>query len=64
MKISWIVNNINQLGGIEQVVCDLSNYFSKELGHELKIISINSSESHVFFPLDSCLVTECLCSEF
>lgn len=53
MKISWIVNNINQLGGIEQVVCGLSHYFSKELGHELKIISINSSESHVFFPLDS-----------
>lgn len=35
------------------MVCGLSNYFSKELGHELKIISINSSESHVFFPLDS-----------
>ncbi len=52
MKITWIVNNINQAGGVEQVVLGLSGYFSKALGHDLKIISVNSKETCTFFPVD------------
>lgn len=53
MKITWIVNNINQIGGIEQVVCGLSNYFSKSLGHQVEIISINTnSEATPFFYIE------------
>lgn len=51
MKIAWLVNNINQCGGIEQVVCGLSNYFCDSLGYQVEIISINSRHSNVFFPL-------------
>lgn len=53
MKIAWLTNNINQFGGVEQVICGLSSYFSAEMKHDVKIISINSSESHVFYALDA-----------
>lgn len=52
MKIAWLANNINQLGGIEQVICGLSSYFSAELKHSVEIISINSREGGAFYPLD------------
>lgn len=52
MKIAWIVNNINQVGGIEQVVCGLASYFVQKLDLEVSIISINTSESKPFFYLD------------
>lgn len=52
MRIAWLTNNINQLGGVEQVICGLSSYYSTELKHEVEIISINSSQSSVFYPLD------------
>ena len=51
MKITWMVNNINQVGGIEQVVCGLSNYFTEKLNYELEIVSINSLSSRVFYRL-------------
>ena len=53
MKIAWLTNNINQLGGIEQVICGLSSYFSTELENDVEIISINSTESDVFYALDA-----------
>ena len=52
MKIAWLVNHINQVGGIEQVVYGLSQHFSCVLGHEVEIISINSDDGRPFFPLD------------
>lgn len=53
MKIAWLTNNINQLGGIEQVICGLSSYFSAELNHDVEIVSINSYNSNVFYSLDA-----------
>ncbi len=64
MKITWIVNNINQSGGVEQVVCGLSSYFSKERGFALKIISINSVETHTFFPVDESVSIQHLGSDW
>ncbi len=51
MKIAWLVNNINQVGGIEQVVCGLSTYFSDTLSYNVQIISINTFETNIYFPL-------------
>lgn len=60
MRITWLVNNINQVGGIEQVVCGLSQYFSCELNHQVEIISINSAEGRPFFPLhESVTIRHC-----
>lgn len=53
MKIAWLTNNINQLGGVEQVICGLSSYFSGTLHHKVSIISIHSSESCIRYTLDS-----------
>lgn len=50
MKILWVTNNINQVGGVERIICGLSNYFVKQ-GHEVSILSINTSESKLFFEL-------------
>lgn len=55
MKITWLVNNILQIGGIEQVVCGLSNYLMQELDHTVSIISINTSEGIPYFYLDPCI---------
>lgn len=52
MKIAWLTNNINQFGGIEQVICGLSSYFAAELKHEVEIISVNSNSGGAFYPLD------------
>lgn len=52
MKIAWLTNNINQFGGVEQVICGLSSYFSGKLKHEVEIISLNSHSGGVFYPLD------------
>ena len=51
MKIAWITNNINQLGGIEKVICSLSSVFTTQFGYAVEIFSINSFEDHFFFPL-------------
>lgn len=53
MKIAWLVNNINQVGGIEQVICGLSNFFVNSLGYQVEINSINTCESNLFFDLNS-----------
>lgn len=45
MKITYIVNQITQLGGIERVVSMLSNYFVEKYGYEVSIISLNTKET-------------------
>lgn len=50
MKIQWIVNNINQVGGIERVVIQLSNYFV-EHGCNMEIVSLCTKETKAFFDL-------------
>ena len=60
MRIAWLTNNINQLGGVEQVICGLSDYFAGELKYEVQIISINSQSSHIFYSLnDAVRVVHC-----
>ena len=60
MKIAWITNNINQLGGVEKVICGLSNTFTTHFGCSVEVISINSFEDHLFFSLnDSVSVRHC-----
>lgn len=53
MKIAWIINNINQVGGIEQVVCGLSSHFVSAFGYKVLIISVNTTQSNLFFPLNA-----------
>lgn len=53
-KIIWITNSINQVGGVERVICNLSNYFST-MGYNVVIYSLNSRESNnnkPFFKID------------
>lgn len=52
MKIQWIVNNINQVGGIERVVIQLSNYFVQH-GCAVEIDSLCSKVENCYFGLDS-----------
>lgn len=52
MEITWIVNNINQVGGIERVVLGLSDYFV-EHGMDIIIVSINTDKSELKFHCDS-----------
>lgn len=52
MKIAWIVTNINQLGGIEKVVCCLSNQFACKEKLSVQIISIFTKETNTFYPLE------------
>lgn len=50
MKIQWIDNNINVVGGIERVVIQLSNYFVGH-GFEVEIVSLYSKDTNSFFDL-------------
>ncbi|GEM_PF-2253924 len=45
MKITYIVNQITQLGGIERVISMLSNYFVEKYGYEVRIVSLNTKET-------------------
>lgn len=51
MKILWIVNNINQVGGIERVVINLSNYFISR-GIEVFISSLCSKGGNPYFSVE------------
>jgi glycosyltransferase involved in cell wall biosynthesis len=53
MKITWLINNILQIGGVEQVVCGLSNHLVQELGHNVSIVSVNTNKGKPYFNLDS-----------
>ena len=50
-RITWIVNDITQFGGIERVVCNLSNYFQQN-GHSIHIVSLNSNSGKPHFELN------------
>ena len=45
MKITYIVNQITQLGGIERVISMLSNYFVENYGYNIRIVSLNTKDS-------------------
>lgn len=51
MKILWIVNNINQVGGIERVVINLSNYFASH-GITVCISSLCSKRGTPYFSVE------------
>ena len=52
ITVTWLVLDINLLGGIEQVVCGLTNHFINEFGYTVKILSIHSAKTNTAFPLD------------
>lgn len=45
MKLTYIVNQITQLGGIERVISMLSNSFVEKYGYDVRIVSLNTKES-------------------
>ena len=45
LKITYIVNCITQLGGIERVISMLSDYFVKNFNYDVSIVSLNTSAS-------------------
>ena len=49
-QITWIINDITQVGGIERVVCNLSNYFNDNK-YKVKIISLNTKSGKAYFKL-------------
>lgn len=51
MKIQWIANNINQIGGVERVIAQLSGFFVN-CGNEVEIISLCTKKTNCFFTLD------------
>jgi glycosyltransferase involved in cell wall biosynthesis len=50
-RITWIVNNITLIGGIERVVCNLSNFFQQN-GYKVRIVSLNSTHGTPHFELN------------
>ena len=52
MKIQWIDNNINVVGGIERVIIQLSN-FLVDHGCDVEIVSLYSKETNCYFGLKS-----------
>lgn len=49
-RITWIINDITQVGGIERVVCNVSNYL-QESGYTIKIASLNTEKGKPHFNL-------------
>lgn len=52
MKIAFITNSLDQVGGIERVICQLSNYFIEKLNYDIHIISVYSKKNIDFFLLN------------
>lgn len=53
MKVVLITNNINQIGGIERVICNLSNALSNNAQYKIEIISIFSEKLYSIFNFNS-----------
>ena len=51
-RITWIINDATQVGGIERVICNLSNYFIDN-NYKVKIISLNTTSGKAYFNLSS-----------
>ncbi len=49
-RITWLINDITLVGGIERVVCNLSNFFIKN-GCTVKIASLNTNSGKPHFEL-------------
>ncbi|MEG1410487.1 MAG: glycosyltransferase family 4 protein [Romboutsia sp.] len=49
MKILFIINNINQVGGIDRVLNGLSNYFTEKFNYKVEILSIYTKKSELFY---------------
>lgn len=52
MKILFITNNINQIGGVDRVLNRLSNYFALKFNYDIEILSLFTRESNLFFKYD------------
>jgi len=50
LRITWLINDITQVGGIERVVCNLSNFFAQN-GYSVKITSLNTDSGTPHFEL-------------
>lgn len=49
MNILFITNNINQTGGVERVISNLSDGFIEKLNFNVDIVSLYSKENNLFF---------------
>lgn len=56
-RITWLVNNITLVGGIERVVCNLSNFFVQS-GCTVRIVSLNSTSGTPHFKLSQKVTIE------
>lgn len=52
-KILLLISNINLVGGIERVVCQLANVFSEDDRYEVEIISIFTKYNDTFFEISN-----------
>ena len=54
MKIAILINDITGIGGVERVVTNTSNYFIRNLGWNINIISLfEKTNKNINFELDS-----------
>lgn len=53
MKILFITNNINQVGGVDRVLNRLSNYFTMKFNYDIEILSLFTKETNLFFQYDN-----------
>lgn len=53
MRIVYIVNNINQVQGVQRVVCNLASYFADTFGYDVCIHSLNTFDGKPYFELSS-----------
>lgn len=53
MKLFFVTNNINQTGGIERVICNLSNEFQEVNDYMVNIISIHSTDLKSIYDFNS-----------
>ena len=49
-RITWLINDITLIGGVERVVCNLSNFFIQN-GCSVRIVSLNSDSGTPHFNL-------------
>ena len=47
MKIAFFTINIDQVGGVESVITNLSNYFINNLNYQVDVISLFGKEKHI-----------------
>lgn len=55
--ITWLTNSVDWPGGIERVICNVSN-FLHDSGYEIKIVSLNTKSGSMPFPLNKGITVE------